>query len=375
MNRYLMAWAVAVASCSTVQAQPAGLAFYDHLSALPFVYDNVQSYYVSSYDRTGGNDDGFRGTYSQLYVQDNGEHVIFDEDGPGCIYNLWFTGDDQRLHWGKIRFYVDGQETPAFESTAERLFLGDSPPFVAPLVTDSFVSSGGFSCSAPIPFQRHLKITTENIVGFYNIYYQLYQNLNVTSWAPSQDYSALIRLWERCGSDPKRVSEPVYTHRQLVTLTTAAGNAWPEQELVRLDHPGTIQYLQINPLYAPTQYNLNHLYLRVYYDGAETPAVDVPLGPFFGSGLGEADVRSLLIGMSTSGTYYCYLPMPFRSAIRVTLQNRNCEAGGAFHCQVGYTRQLPEQPTGTLGYFGAEYRRAWPIAERKDYVLFDCRGR
>jgi hypothetical protein len=64
---------------------------------------NIQSYDISSYDRTGGNDDGFRGTYSQLYVQDNGEHVIFGEDGPGCIYHFWFTGDDQRLHWDKLR--------------------------------------------------------------------------------------------------------------------------------------------------------------------------------------------------------------------------------------------------------------------------------
>jgi hypothetical protein len=115
--------------------------------------------------------------------------------------------------------------------------------------------------------------------------------------------------------------------------------------------------------------------LRIYYDGAETPGVDVPLGPFFGSGLGEADVRSLFIGMSTSGTYYCYLPMPFCKSIRVTLQNRNYEAGGELHCQVGFTRQLPEQQSGTLGYFGAEYRRVWPITETKDYVLFDYQGR
>ena len=177
MCKLVLALTICAVSCSTAQAQPVGLDFYDDLAALPFVYDNVQSYYISSYDRTGGNDDGFRGTYSQLYVQDNGEHVIFDEDGPGCIYNFWFTGDDQRLHWGKIRIYVDGQETPAFESPDEKLFLGESAPFVEPLVTDSFVSSGGFSCSAPIPFQKHLKITTEKAVGFYNIYYQFYKDV------------------------------------------------------------------------------------------------------------------------------------------------------------------------------------------------------
>lgn len=375
MTKVVLAFALVMVPCVTTHAQPVGLDFYNNLTALPLIYDNVQSFYLSSYDRTGGNDDGFRGTYSQLYVQDNGEHVIFDADGPGCVYNFWFTGDEQRLHWGKLRIYVDGQETAAFETQDEALFLGDSAPFVEPLVTNAFISSGGFSCSAPIPFQKHLKITTEKTVGFYNIYYQLYKDVTLKSWTPRQDYASLIRLFQRCGSDPKQVAEPVTIQRQLVTLEKAEGRDAPERELVALDHPGTIQFIKINPLYRPDSFSLNHMYLRIFYDGEEKPAVDVPLGPFFGSGLGEADMRSMFVGMSTSGDYYCYLPMPFRKGIRITLQNRSHEAGGEFHCQVGYTRQLPQGQAGTLGYFGAEYRRSWPITEAKDYVLFDYQGR
>ena len=84
-----------------LRAQPVGLDFYDNLSSLPVLYSNVQSYYLSSYDRTGGNDDGFRGTYSQLYIDERGEHVIFDANGPGCIYNFWFSGSGRDLHWGQ----------------------------------------------------------------------------------------------------------------------------------------------------------------------------------------------------------------------------------------------------------------------------------
>jgi hypothetical protein len=255
---------------------------------------------------------------------------------------FWFTGDEQRLHWGKIRIYVDGQETSAFESPDEQLFLGESAPFVEPLVTDSFVSSGGFSCSAPIPFQKHLKITTEKTVGFYNIYYQRYKNVDVKSWTPHQDYSSLTRLFERCGSDPKRVGEPLSIQRQLISLGKVAGRDVPEVQLVGLDHPGTIQFIKINPLFKPDPYSLNHTHLRIFYDGAETAAVDVPLGPFFGSGLGEADVRSMFVGMSSSGTYYCYLPMPFRQGIRMTLQNRSHEAGGEFQ-QPQQTPQTTER--------------------------------
>ena len=181
-NRIIGFTAFLAVVAGNVQAQPVGLEFYDDLSLLPYIYSNAESYYLSSYDRTGGNDDGFRGTYSQLYIDDKGEHVIFEEDGPGCIYNFWFTGNGRNLHWGKIRFYFDGEKTPRIEYEAKEFFSGLHRPFVYPLVTHSFISSGGFSCSTPIPFTKHLKVTTEKTVGFYNIYYQLHKDISLTSW-------------------------------------------------------------------------------------------------------------------------------------------------------------------------------------------------
>lgn len=359
----------------SVQAQPAGLSFYEDLSLLPNVYPNAQSYYLSSYDRSGGNDDGFRGTWSQLYVDDNGEHVIFDANGPGCVYNLWFTGSYQKLHWGRLRLYFDGEKTPRFECEAMDFFSGQRSSFVYPLVTHAFISSGGYSCSAPLPFAERLKITTEKTAGFYNVYYQLYEGVSVKSWTPKQDYSKLISLFERCGSDPKPARAKVNVVQKAVSLAAAGRGDPPEVELLSLDHGGVIQHIRINPLFAPSEYSLNHVFLRVFYDKQDTAGVDVPIGPFFGSGLGEADVRSLFVGMSSSGSYYSYLPMPFRDAVRITLQNRSHDSGGEFHVQIGYTDDPPKpQPPGKLGYLGARYNHAWPIVEPEDYVLFDGRG-
>ncbi len=358
----------------SAHAQPAGLEFYDVLSLLPYIYPNVESYYLSSYDRTGGNDDGFRGTYSQLYVDDKGQHVIFEEDGPGCIYNFWFTGSGRKLHCGKLRFYFDGEKTPRIECDAGEFFYGLHKPFVYPLVTHAFISSGGFSCSAPIPFARHLKVTTEKAAGFYNVYYQLYKNVSVTSWVNKQDYSRPINLFQRCGSDPKPVAEKTRVTHKTISLA-AARRKPPEEELLSLNQGGTIQYIKINPLYAPDAYSLNHVFLKIFYDDQVQPGVDVPIGPFFGSGLGEAEVSSLLVGMSGSGTYYCYFPIPFKRAIRITLRNRSYESGGEFFCEVGYTHRFPKEQKGaTVGYFGAKYNKAWPITEPKDYVLFDYEG-
>lgn len=374
-NRIIGFTAFLAIVAGNVQAQPVGLEFYDDLSLLPYIYSNVESYYLSSYDRTGGNDDGFRGTYSQLYIDDKGEHVIFEEDGPGCIYNFWFTGSGRNLHWGKIRFYFDGEKTPRIEYEAKEFFSGLHRPFVYPLVTHSFISSGGFSCSTPIPFNKHLKVTTEKTVGFYNIYYQLHKDISLTSWTNQLDYSKLINLFQRCRSDPKPITEDIRTTRKTISLAAAARGNSPEAELLSLNHGGTIQHIKINPLYNPDAYDLNHVFLRIFYDNQVQPSVDVPIGPFFGSGLGQAEVRGLFVGMSGSGTYYCYFPIPFKNAIRITIQNRSYESPGEFFSEVGYTTRFPKVQKGTtIGYFGAKYNKAWPIVEQKDYILFDYKG-
>ena len=375
MYRFAVPFVLVSMICLSIQGEPVAVQFYEDLSLLPYVYDQAESYYLSSYDRSGGNDDGFAGTYSQLYVDENGEHVIFDAEGPGCVYNMWFTGAGRELHWGKIRFYVDGEKDPVFESADKDLFLGGAPPFVEPLVTGSFVSSGGFSSSVPIPFEKHLKITTERTVGFYNIYYQLYKDVTLESWNPKQCESKLIDLFERCGSDPKDEEEPTTVVRTVVSPGKVTGSDSTEETLVSLETGGTIQFIKINPLFEPDSYSLNHFNLKVFYDGSDQPAVDVPIGPFFGSGLGEADVRSLFVGMSTSGAYYCFLPMPYREAIRITLQNGTNESGKQFYCEVGYTDKIADSLDGRLGYLGAEYNTAWPIAGASDYILFDCTGR
>lgn len=374
-NRIIVITACLAIFAGNVQAQPVGLEFYENLRLLPYIYSNAESYYLSSYDRSGGNDDGFRGTYSQLYIDDKGEHVIFEEDGPGCVYNLWFTGSGRNLHWGKIRFYFDNENTQRIEYEAREFFSGLQRPFVFPLVTHSFISSGGFSCSMPIPFAEHLKITTEKTAGFYNTYYQLYKDVSLKSWTKNQNNSKLINIFQSCGSDPKQINEDIQVARKVVPLAAAARGNMPEVELLSLNNGGTVQYIKINPLRRPDAYALNHFYLRIFYDNQEKPSVDVPIGPFFGSGLGEADVRSLFVGMSSSGVYYCYLPMPFKKGIRITIQNRSYEAGGEFFGEVGYTNQYPsEHKNAAIGYFGAKYNNAWPITDTNDYVLFDYKG-
>ena len=378
-SRCFVAFGFALAFVAAkANSQQAGLEFYDNLAELPYLYSNVEAHYLSSYDRGGGNDDGFRGTYSALYVDKKGEHVIFDEDGPGCIYNLWFTdtgGEKSPLRWDKLRFYFDNETSPRIEIEGTDFFSGLTPPFVYPLVTHNFISSGGYSCSMPFPFARHLKITTAKRAGFYNIYYHLYRNRPIRSWSGKEDYRRLISLFECCGSDPKPPAA-LEVARKEVSLPKRRGRDGVAPTLLfSREGGGSIRSIKLNPLFAPDQYCLNHVFLRITWDNQKEPAVNVPIGPFFGSGLGEADVRSLFFGMSTAGTYYCYFPMPFKRSARIELMNESYDSGAELFCEVACDIEPPKDKEGAqLGYFGAKYRYDWPIVERNDYTLFEYAG-
>jgi hypothetical protein len=100
------------------------LEYFDYL---PYLKEGVQAKQVSSHDRGGGNIDGLLGIHSFLY-KSNGEFVIFDEEGPGCVYRVWMTDPvstplNYALHtqlpdfWitQHIRFYFDDEEKPRID--------------------------------------------------------------------------------------------------------------------------------------------------------------------------------------------------------------------------------------------------------------------
>jgi hypothetical protein len=72
------------------------------------------------------------------------------------------------------------------------------------------------------------------------------------------------------------------------------------------------------------------LVLRMYWDGAQVPSVEVPLGDFFGVTNGVVrPIRSLAFvtnngddgNHQTSWGFNCYLPMPFAKGARIEIEN------------------------------------------------------
>ena len=375
---------LAAASVATARAQAPrpGLDTLAQVERYPLVVADAEAHYVSSFDRSGRNNDGFEGAYSALYVDDRGEHVIFDVKGPGAVYTLWFTSRENgwaKLGWGRIRFYFDDEPEPRLDLDADDLFSGRRAPFVAPFVFDRFASSGGYVSYVPLPFQRRLRITTEHRVGFYNIYYQTYApTRHVDTWTGREDTSRVARLWNETGRAPTSTGEAeVFSG----TIDLPAP-AMPDGEMVPTVAPmfhangvGAITALTLRPLAPLSPYQLNHLQLRIWWDGEPTPAVDAPLGSFFGSGLGEASVRAMPLGMSPSGAYYCYLPMPFWKSARMAIVNDNPGPAPPLAWEVRVARDTATRyPPSESGYFKARYRREWPTTPGQDYQILDTSG-
>ena len=105
---------------------------------------------LSSYDRTGGNDDGFSGKYSAVREEDGGL-VMADLKGPGVLNRLWTPTPTRDT----VRFFFDGETTPRIAMPFIDLFTGGTFPFVAPLCGSEI---GGYYCYVPVPYKRSLKI-------------------------------------------------------------------------------------------------------------------------------------------------------------------------------------------------------------------------
>jgi len=105
---------------------------------------------VSSYDRSGDNDDGFSGAYSFIRKEEGGL-VIADLQGPGVITRIHLPSPTDEM----IEFYFDGESSPRIRRMIPELFNGTHAPFLSPLVG---AGVGGRYSYVPLPFERSCKI-------------------------------------------------------------------------------------------------------------------------------------------------------------------------------------------------------------------------
>ncbi len=115
------------------------------------------------------------------------------------------------------------------------------------------------------------------------------------------------------------------------------------------------------------------LALRAYWDGAEEPAIEVPVGDFFANGWGVfSQVSSSMIAANPHGGFNSYWPMPFSSGARLTLENLTGQPVTVYY-QVTYETGGDQS---AAGYLHAQFRRSNPLPERTIHpVLAGVTGR
>jgi Protein of unknown function (DUF2961) len=122
--------------------------------------------------------------------------------------------------------------------------------------------------------------------------------------------------------------------------------------------PGIITHVWFT-INSEESYHLKKLVLRAYWDGEAEPSVEVPLGDFFGLGLGEYFLyQSALTSVASVRALNAYFPMPFAKSARLTVANEGKLRTDSLYHNIDYV-SLKKLPTD-LGYFHAQYRQATP---------------
>lgn len=120
--------------------------------------------------------------------------------------------------------------------------------------------------------------------------------------------------------------------------------------------------------------NHQEMLLRIYYDGAERPGVEAPVGDFFANAFGKrSEVISLPVIVEDADSYNCFWRMPFRKSIRIEIVNQSEKNISLLYYNIDWIKKqrLPDDAP----YFYAQYRQEYPAVHGKDYVILDTKGK
>ena len=153
--------------------------------------------------------------------------------------------------------------------------------------------------------------------------------------------------------------------------------------LLELTGAGVITHIWFT-INSPDPMHLKNLVLRAWWDGESTPSVEVPIGDFFGLGLGEYFLyQSALTAVAPMKALNAYFQMPFATAARLTLTNEGRQKTDNLYFAVDYValRELPHE----VGRFHAQYRQAAPcqampregknLDGKDNYVFMEATGK
>jgi len=344
------------------------------LDRLPEYRSQTRVEQISSYDRTGMNDDGFSGKHS--YIRKEGDSLVLAElEGPGVVHRIWTPTPTDSL----MEFYFDGEAEPRISIPFSDLFSGRVFPFVPPV---SGHEVGGYYTYVPIPYSKSLKIVYLGPnIQFHQIQYRkLAPGETIESYTPewSEDARAALeranQLWARSGESVAQESAPPdsIVKTKSGTVKLRAGH---DATIFRAWRGGRIVGIELSPSSTFAGPDKDVIF-RASWDGEEIPAINSPISDLFGFAFGQPSAKSLLVG-SHENMAYCYLPMPYDSNAKLELIYASRTGGGdqpeiEFDYNITYA---PERRNAeTEGKLYAVRRHERPELG-KPYLMLDAQGR
>lgn len=123
--------------------------------------------------------------------------------------------------------------------------------------------------------------------------------------------------------------------------------------------PGCVRHIWMTTMSREDAY-LRRSLVRAYWDGAQTPCVEAPLGDFFGVGhamMVEFWSQPLSMSPRDGRAFNCFFPMPFSQAGRIDITNEG-ERSLLLYFYVDYEEY--DSPREDAAYFHAQWRRENP---------------
>jgi hypothetical protein len=201
---------------------PSGWDSYRHLDALAQLRSGEQTRQFSSFDRGGGNNDGFDGAYSCLRITDG--CVIAERSGAGEISSIWFTRDYGVVSGtGWIRIELDGE--PVLNAQLSDVVDGRlGAPFTWPLVGNGDDTAGGSVIKVPMPYRHSMRITVQHNPSFYHVDYRVFASDDgIRTFDPGDRALDVVDRLRAFGlRDPKPPAPGAHTNRSVADVPPGA---------------------------------------------------------------------------------------------------------------------------------------------------------
>ncbi len=329
---------------------------------------------ITSYDPAGSNDD----FNHYLRKGPAGWIVLADLKGPGCLTRFWFTGADDGRH--RIRFFFDGEREARLDVTLDDL-TGGLDPFQMPLAAYENYCWYSF---VPMPYRKRLVIMAQEGAtregGWPRIFYQV----NYTPLAPDRNvrsFALPLSAEEQAGVEAVRKAWGFLRTQGLPRTSPNARKAvvvepGQTQALDPVTGPAVIRELWVGAGLealppADRERVLRDVVMRIAWDGAAAPSVEVPLGDFFGSVWRRTRYESMYFGMD-GDTFISRFPMPFRSSAVISFENQG-RSPVPLDVTVGW-EPLEAWDEG-WGYFHAAWSRSAPTDAGRPHAILRTKGR